>query len=215
MKSLFFALATALATGVYGQSSAPAPAPPPPAPAPSTPAPGGSMTINTPSNVVVCQPVLLTWTGGTPPYDLTILPGGEPNGNLIEDLGKQNGTSLTWVANIAAGTSIGFTLRDNVGLIAQTAPVNVLSGSDTSCVGKSPSSGAAPPNTAGVTPSAAPATTTAPATTGAASGTTTKPATSATAGASKPSSTNAARPTQAIQIGAAGVVGAAILALLA
>ncbi|KAG2066652.1 hypothetical protein BDR04DRAFT_1106311 [Suillus decipiens] len=92
-------------------------------------------TINTPVNVVECQPTLLTWSGGISPYYLTVvhLPGATPNGVALENLGQQNGTSVTWICNIASGQSIGLTLRDSSGSIAQTAPFTVNPGSSTSC----------------------------------------------------------------------------------
>ncbi|KAI6025720.1 hypothetical protein F5J12DRAFT_809975 [Pisolithus orientalis] len=93
-----------------------------------------TLTINTPANVVECEPTLITWSGGTPPYFLSILPGATPNGAALENLGQQNSTSVTWVANIAAGTSIGLTLRDNTGQVAQSAPFTINSGSSTSCL---------------------------------------------------------------------------------
>jgi hypothetical protein len=204
MKSVFLSLATVAvhAATAFAQAS-----------------PG--FTINTPSNVVVCEPVLLSWSGGTPPYSLSVLPGSSPTGAALEDLGTQNGTSFTWDVNIAAGTQIGLTLRDSTGLIAQTAPFSVNSGADTTCVGKSLSGSAGsatvPPASA---PASAPATAPAsPTTTAPAAGTTAKPAAttaSATGAANSPStSKNSAYPTQVVQVGAAGVVGAAVLALLA
>ncbi|KAI6165809.1 hypothetical protein EDD17DRAFT_1553388 [Pisolithus thermaeus] len=93
-----------------------------------------TFTINTPSNVVECEPTLITWTGGTPPYYLSILPGADPTGTAIESLGQQNSTSVTWVCNIASGTSLGLTLRDNTGATVQSAPFTVNPGSSTSCL---------------------------------------------------------------------------------
>ncbi|KAG2146188.1 Endonuclease/exonuclease/phosphatase [Suillus bovinus] len=81
-------------------------------------------TINTPANVVECQPTLLTWSGGTG----NILPGATPNGAAVENLGQQNSTSVTWVCNIQSGTSLGLTLRDSTGLTAQSAPFTVNPG---------------------------------------------------------------------------------------
>ncbi|KAG1747242.1 uncharacterized protein EDB91DRAFT_1117147 [Suillus paluster] len=85
-------------------------------------------TINTPSNVVECEPTLISWSGGTAPYFLSILPGATPNGAALENLGQQNSTSVTWTCNIATGTSLGLTLRDSAGLVAQTAPFTVNPG---------------------------------------------------------------------------------------
>jgi hypothetical protein len=80
----------------------------------------------------------------------SILPGGQPNAAPLLDLGEQTGTSTTWIVNIGAGTppfpfpffsskshidrkttgtSLGLTLRDTNGLVAQSAPFTVLAGS--------------------------------------------------------------------------------------
>ncbi|KAF5381958.1 hypothetical protein D9615_004358 [Tricholomella constricta] len=202
------------------------------------------LTINTPSNPVVCQPLLLTWSGGTPPYFLVRISAQffhtksntcgfiiiEPNAPSLHDFGQVEGNSLTWTVNIAAGTSIGLTLRDSTGTTAQSAPFNINAGGDTSCVGKDPSTSTGPTtagNTSGSGTSTAPTSTSAPTTTTPAAPTTTaptttapnpsntsKPAASSTGTSSAPSSTNAAT-TRAVEFGAAAVVGAAVIALLA
>ncbi|KAJ3491766.1 hypothetical protein NLI96_g436 [Meripilus lineatus] len=135
--------------------------------------------INTPANVVVCQPTLLTWTGGTPPYFLrqmhlpflsdSILPGATPGGEALQQFTGLTDTSFRWSTNIAAGTFIGLTLRDNTGATAQSAPFTINSGPDTSCLSSSagPSStgadtSAAGSTTPGTTPSTTPATSPAP-----------------------------------------------------
>jgi hypothetical protein len=61
------------------------------------------LTINTPLSVVVCQPLLISWSGGTPPYFLSVLPGNQPTAAALLDFGTQTGTSLTWTVNITAG----------------------------------------------------------------------------------------------------------------
>ncbi|KZS92525.1 hypothetical protein SISNIDRAFT_455747 [Sistotremastrum niveocremeum HHB9708] len=93
------------------------------------------VTINTPFNVVECQPSLITWSGGTPPYFLTVEPGGQPQAPELQDLGTQQGTSFSWVVPFAAGQSLGLTIKDSVGNIGQTAPFTVGAGSNTACVG--------------------------------------------------------------------------------
>ncbi|KAG5353529.1 hypothetical protein C0989_005976 [Termitomyces sp. Mn162] len=200
--------------------------------------------INTPTNVVVCQPILLTWTGGTGPYFLVIT--GQPNGQALEDLGMVQSTQFSWTVNIPAGTSIGLTLRDSTGQIAQSAAFTINPGNDNSCLGQSSSAGAttagntspassaassSPVTSPGATSTpatsvpvtSAPATSTAtsatsaPATSGLTSATRpTTPGSSAAISSSGPSSTvspNAA-PTQAVNFGAAALLGAAV-ALLA
>ncbi|KIJ69273.1 hypothetical protein HYDPIDRAFT_185116 [Hydnomerulius pinastri MD-312] len=85
----------------------------------------GILVINTPANVVECEPTLITWSGGEAPYFLVVLPAGQPDAAPIENLGEQTGHSLTWVANVAAGTDLGLTLKDSTGAIAQSAPFTV------------------------------------------------------------------------------------------
>jgi hypothetical protein len=194
------------------------------------------LTINTPSNPVVCQPLLITWSGGTPPYYLSILPGNQPTAQALENFPTQTGTSLTWTVNIAVGTSIGFHIVDSTGASQDSAPFSILTGADTSCVGKNPSSSGGASSTesgtGAATTSAVVTTTSAPATHAA---TTTAPGVTTTTGTSKPTTTGTSKPatsgttsaagttsskasgaiSQNAQFGAAGVVGAAIIALLA
>ncbi|KAI0303758.1 hypothetical protein B0F90DRAFT_1916690 [Multifurca ochricompacta] len=143
MKSSFLSIvSTALfVAGVYGQS---------------TP------TVNTPLNVVVCQPLQLTWSGGTPPYFLrfvgllsiviivahscyylrSIHPGSAPDDPALADFGTQQGTSFLWTkVNFAVGTSLDITLRDSNGQTSQSAPFTVQTGGDLSCLNASSSSG--------------------------------------------------------------------------
>ncbi|KAH7889352.1 hypothetical protein F5I97DRAFT_515248 [Phlebopus sp. FC_14] len=111
----------------------------------------GVFVINTPSNVVQCEPVLITWSGGTSPYNLeyvllnvlfnivlspscSVVPGDDPTGPPIECLGEQTGQSYTWVVNLAAGTSASLTLKDSEGALAQSAPFIVQPSTSTSCL---------------------------------------------------------------------------------
>jgi hypothetical protein len=162
-------------------------------------------TINTPSNVVECQPSLISWSGGTAPYYLSVLPGASPNGAAIESFPATNSTSLTWTVNIASGTSIGLTLRDTNGDVAQTAPFSINPGSSDTCLNTT--SVVAGP-TAASTPAAG---TTAGATTGGTPATT--GATTGTAAAASPSSTTGAASANTVQFGVAGIVGVAVAAL--
>jgi len=160
-------------------------------------------TINTPANVVECQPTLITWSGGVAPYFLSILPGGSPTAAALEDLGQMNTTSVTWTCNIQAGVSLGLTLRDSSGAVAQSAPFTVNPGSSTSCLNVT---SIVPGPTGATTPSAATSA-------GSAAGTTTKATSTGT------SSTTSATPSGAAlsngaSLGAAGVLGAAVVALL-
>ncbi|KAK7050976.1 hypothetical protein VNI00_005088 [Paramarasmius palmivorus] len=180
-------------------------------------------TMNTPSNPVTCQPLQLTWTGGAPPYFISVQDGNNPSGDALIRFPEQNGTSLTWTVNIQPNTSIGFLARDNNGQTSQTAAVTTQAGSSTSCVSQSLSISGGGSNTAGTgagsptTGGSNTATNTGTGTSGTSASTTgtgtNRPTTgSSSAGASETS--NAASATGA-HVGAAGVIGAALLALLA
>ncbi|EPQ54378.1 hypothetical protein GLOTRDRAFT_130486 [Gloeophyllum trabeum ATCC 11539] len=198
---------------------------------------GQNFMINTPSNVVVCEPILFTWTGGTPPYYLSILPGGQPSAPALVNLGEQQGTSYTWTVTQPAGTSLGLTLRDSSGQTVQSAPFTVLSGTDTSCLngssgassatssGSSSSSATSSSGTAtsGSSTSAASGSTTATGTTtgSAATHSTTSPSGSRSTGSSTSSapatttSNSSASAARVAQIGVAGLAGALVAAIVA
>jgi len=130
-------------------------------------------TVNTPTNVVQCQPILITWADGVPPYFPSIIPGGQPSAPALKTFDTTSATSLTW--NVDIGGSITIALKDSTGATAFTDIVNIQSSPSGSCAS---SSGAA---------SAPPATGSTPATVG------TTSAGSAVASGSKP----AAAPTSA------------------
>jgi len=161
--------------------------------------------INTPTNVGVCLPELLSWTGGTPPYFLSILPAGQPSAPALVDLGTQTGTQVTWVANLAVGVSAFLDLRDNTGALAQSGTFIISAGGNTSCVGQTPvtSGSSAGPTTAagGSSPS-----------TNSGSPPTTKSSTSTTAKVANPS--KAAAVSQYAPVGAAALIGAALFAIV-
>ncbi|CAE7106414.1 unnamed protein product [Rhizoctonia solani] len=126
-------------------------------------------TINTPASVVQCQPVQVSWTSANTPVFISIIPGGQAGAAALQDFGQQTGTSLTWTANIAAGTSITFQLRDSTGAVAFSSPVTVQSSSDSSCLGAQPSTSSAAPGSTSAAATTPAATTSAAATTPAAS----------------------------------------------
>ncbi|KAJ1307830.1 hypothetical protein OPQ81_001912 [Rhizoctonia solani] len=93
-------------------------------------------SIVTPASLVQCQPALISWTASNSPVFLSLIPGGQPGAAPLKDFGKQSGTSMTWVVDIPAGTSITCQLRDALGVVAYSAPVTIQSGYESSCVNK-------------------------------------------------------------------------------
>ncbi|KAG9026568.1 hypothetical protein FRB95_008690 [Tulasnella sp. JGI-2019a] len=74
------------------------------------------LTVDTPVNVVQCQPTTLNWSGGTGPYNVFVLPGRQPNAVSIEStISAVPATSLTWGVEIAAGTLVMIGVMDATG----------------------------------------------------------------------------------------------------
>jgi len=188
--------------------------------------------INTPTPPPIeCVPTQITWTsGGAPPFFL-IISEPDANGPPTQQYPNLSGNSFTWLTNITAGTSIGFTLRDNNGVSEQTSSVIVQQGTSTSCIG----GGAAPPpsSSGSSAPSSSGASVTGPSTTGP-SVTPTTPAGStvssshsgsssssvshsgsASGGSPSPSNTPSAAFTNTVGMGALGFVSAVVAAIIA
>jgi len=119
------------------------------------------LTINTPSGVVQCQPILLTWSGGTPPYYLSLIPAGQVTAPALETFPVQNGTQLTWTVDQASGSTFNIELKDSTGTIAYSDIVTVQSSNDRTCLGGS-SNFSAPPNTGTPSPASPTSTTRTP-----------------------------------------------------
>ncbi|CDZ97643.1 hypothetical protein [Phaffia rhodozyma] len=74
-----------------------------------------ALTVNTPFGLTFCQPSLLSWTGGTAPYYLTINQGGSTSAVLETLLSASSATSYTWIVDIAAATSVTVAIKDSTG----------------------------------------------------------------------------------------------------
>jgi hypothetical protein len=198
MKAVLFVSASALISGIYAQT----------------------FTINTPGQLSECEPALISWTGGQPPYFLSVYPQSDPS-TTVENLGELNSTSFTWIVNVASGQSVGFNLLDSTGAEKQTAAVPIQAGVSTSCVGQAASGSAGSAGTTGsnvATGATGGSTSTGSSgsatTTGSSGGASTSAGTSAATSASASTTSNAAS-AQSAQLGAAGILGAALLAFLA
>ncbi|PPR01261.1 hypothetical protein CVT24_006025 [Panaeolus cyanescens] len=101
------------------------------------------LVVNTPVSSTVCQPLLITWGGGTPPYHLsnpffeskpqTILPGGQPSAAPVIDFGQVVGDQFTWLVNVT-NSQLSINLRDSTGQLAQSAPFANLPGANQACL---------------------------------------------------------------------------------
>ncbi|ELU40737.1 hypothetical protein AG1IA_05246 [Rhizoctonia solani AG-1 IA] len=70
-----------------------------------------TMTVATPPSVVQCQPVQLSWSGGTAPYFPSIIPGQQAGSPALKEFPSQTGTSLTWTVDLIASTYITLPTR--------------------------------------------------------------------------------------------------------
>ncbi|KAF8732362.1 hypothetical protein AX14_004488 [Amanita brunnescens Koide BX004] len=93
-----------------------------------------SLTIDTPASVVQCQPTLLTWNGGTGPYYLTILPGGQVSAEPMETFTATDDTSKTWIANLDSSQPVTFALKDSTGQTAFSDQVTIRPSNDQGCM---------------------------------------------------------------------------------
>jgi len=170
------------------------------------------LTVNTPTNVVVCAPLTVTWTGGTPPYFLSVHSGNDINGTPLLSFPSTNTASVTWPqVNYTVGTSLDLSLRDSSGLNAQSAIFTVQAGAgDTSCL-----NGSATPATPATSNGATPAATTTPSTgsTAASKATSTAPGGSSGSSASTPKSTSNAAMATGATYAVAGLLGAVAAAV--
>ncbi|WVQ71661.1 hypothetical protein IAR50_001201 [Cryptococcus sp. DSM 104548] len=180
-----------------------------------------ALTINSPASLIECQPASLTWSDGTAPYYLAIIPGGEVSASAYESFDAVDSSPYTWTVNLASGTNITVKVTDSTGTIAYSSAVVIQEGSSSSCLtssisGVSTSSSAS----SGGSSSTAAASTTASgsSSTAAASGSTSASATSdssSTASASSSSSSSGALLTKTNAGFAASVVGLAAAAFAA
>jgi hypothetical protein len=87
-----------------------------------------TITVNTPTTLIECQPAALTWSGGTAPYYPRVTAGGDVSSTL-NTFDTTSATSLTWTVNIASGTSVTIALTDSTGATGASAPVTIQAGS--------------------------------------------------------------------------------------
>ncbi|EIM92023.1 uncharacterized protein STEHIDRAFT_164389 [Stereum hirsutum FP-91666 SS1] len=94
----------------------------------------GQFAVHTPASISQCKPATITWSGGSEPFVAHITRGGTPKAAPLEYLGPQNGHSLTWTPNFAAGSSIAIVIKDANGNAAASAPMTVKESDDYSCL---------------------------------------------------------------------------------
>ncbi|KAL6886039.1 hypothetical protein GGI43DRAFT_418571 [Trichoderma evansii] len=71
--------------------------------------------INTPSGVVFGLPVQLTFGGTSPPFIITVLPGGQAEAAPLTTVGTFTANAATWVPNLPPGGLYTLLIRDSLG----------------------------------------------------------------------------------------------------
>ncbi|EIM90921.1 uncharacterized protein STEHIDRAFT_152608 [Stereum hirsutum FP-91666 SS1] len=94
----------------------------------------GQLTINTPTSIVQCEPVQITWQEGTSPFSVEVIPGGQPTDSPIIEFPATTDHSLTWDVNVSAGTFISLKVEDAAGTTAFSSAVTVGTSDDISCI---------------------------------------------------------------------------------
>ncbi|KAG8914261.1 hypothetical protein FRC01_004147 [Tulasnella sp. 417] len=90
-------------------------------------------SINTPTGVIQCLPVQLTFSGTSPPFIITIHPGGQADAAPLTTVGTTSETTLTWIANLPPNANYTCVIRDSIGRTNPSAPFEIYPGSTTNC----------------------------------------------------------------------------------
>lgn len=90
--------------------------------------------ISIPDSIVQCQATQINWTTSYPPVSIIIYSSDNP-GTTLADLGSlHSGTSVTWIANVQAGTEIYIMITDSRDAVSIAKPSIVHPGSS-DCLG--------------------------------------------------------------------------------
>ncbi|GAA5889853.1 hypothetical protein JCM5296_002364 [Sporobolomyces johnsonii] len=83
-----------------------------------------AQNLTSPASVTECLPQQLEISGGTPPYTVTILPGGQTGAAPLETLPTvEDPGTVTWLVNLPAGQKITFAVRDSTGAVGYSSEI--------------------------------------------------------------------------------------------
>merc|ERR1711939_749186 len=98
--------------------------------------------INAPLTVYTCQPAAITFSGGTAPYYISVLPGGATGGERLETFPTQSSSGrYTWNVDLAAGQNVTLAIVDSTGVSNFSGQIPILQGASTDCLSGGGSSG--------------------------------------------------------------------------
>ncbi|GAA96033.1 uncharacterized protein L969DRAFT_96755 [Mixia osmundae IAM 14324] len=168
--------------------------------------------IQTPTSAIFGQPVLLTFSGGSAPYYISVIPGGQPSAAALESFPTQTAAgTYTWTVDLPVGTSCSLEIRDSTGAINYSQKFTILaaSGSSGSSSTGAASSSAAAGAAAGTASSRRSSTRTAASATSAAVSTSASAVTSASSAATTAAAATTASAASAASSPSASSTGAA------
>ncbi|GAA5827458.1 hypothetical protein JCM5353_002108 [Sporobolomyces roseus] len=94
-----------------------------------------AQTINSPTSLTECAPQVLQIEGGTPPYDIAALEGGETGGVPLSRIDREAQVgSITWIVDVPAGSNVTLAVRDSTGATGYSEPISVIPGTSTDCL---------------------------------------------------------------------------------
>ncbi|KIK10056.1 hypothetical protein K443DRAFT_670691 [Laccaria amethystina LaAM-08-1] len=89
--------------------------------------------INSP-DLVQCKSSKISWSPTTGPYNLIVVPGDQPCGDALVEIGDFDGTFTNWVVALPAGKQVVLSLVDAQDNEAWSKTITVGASSDTSCL---------------------------------------------------------------------------------
>ncbi|KAF4613618.1 hypothetical protein D9613_007745 [Agrocybe pediades] len=97
--------------------------------------------INSPQ-LTQCKESTISWEPTKAPYNLIVVRDSDQCGDALVEVGDFNKTSISWKANIKAGTKVVLSLVDADDNEAWSKTITVAASDDSSCLGTSSASSA-------------------------------------------------------------------------
>jgi len=104
-----------------------------------------ALTVATPADVVQCQPIQFSWSAGTPPYYLSLIPYEQLTSPPLKTFPEQTGLTYTWLVDLQANTNLNIALKDATGMTVYSSLVTIEASSDSSCLNTTVAEGTSSP----------------------------------------------------------------------
>ena len=92
-----------------------------------------SFSIDPPSALTQCVPVNITWSGGFPPYSLSVTL--RDSSQVFRQFDGINATQLLWATDLPAGTMVSLHIIDQRSVLRSVLdPITIGASTDTTCL---------------------------------------------------------------------------------